>query len=1032
SDGNPLGVKQPDMPYDQKNLPNGKLPFKISPYHNWMTWWRLPTAAFWSEKTGQTVAIFIKDFEKWVDPAYPIWGSKDNLAVHFFYKDGFYFSMPLVAGKRSLALAVYDHQKDIALVNQTNYPQVYVDYLRRWYGWISLNKTKDWILDYASGKPNHQAFFKTEAQAARFNPRDILSNLKNTVNGMATAGERSKGPAPTGTRTFFDHLTPLFERSESLLTEAEYRQARAWYLFMTYVFMDETLMPMRNMLSGHPNFLGDIKGVPGLAAFLFPDHPQAKDMADHFEKSIALNLRYHVRPEEPAWEAKGGRWTENLSCYTWAFLRPTLKTSYMLHHFYDGKNRMLQPNVSLFGDWLLNTLTSPLANENNRWVVPPQGAHSRSGLPSNLMYTLGQELLYYDPLLAEHIFWVTSPDDPGFESSRGDAWEAPAKSLWINKGGTNPHLKSAKYTGYGLTLRQNFGKSDEMYVHLQQIDDGPNYRWGRAGKGGSGIVYYYAEGKRYSHNGIEDVGDAPFGDTERCTNFGVKKGKSYRSIGDYRSVGRNDLTDPLFDFGFAQFASINANGEAAPEYKSRSVLLSGNDYILLFDEVKDNTVEGRLSWFVGKEDNFPFIHQMKPGIQGVDANIQPSNTPYHKDAGELATKGRYYDGKGDFLTFVTHKDQIKPVPDGGAYRITKPDGSTEWAFRDDHALVFNREGLIFEGAAGLIRKSADKKIFEAALFQGKKIGIPGLVAEFANVPQYAGMSMKNTTGGFAGIIQLRTANTVKFSLKEAIKGLVFYLDGMAVSLSPAEGNMYSVQVPAGKHDWQWTSTGVVPGAPDIKRSVSGANGCTFEWSPVAGATSYSIQKSMNSGKDWINVADGMMESKYKLTGLNEGKKIHVRVLAKGKGGVSEPSGDYPVYPVSTKPHAPEGLIAVKTANLVNLSWGQVLGADQYALYQREKGTSNFVKVYSGSDRVASVKLLDGRKVYEFSVTAANGNGESVKGIIADTDEKSVLNWYPIPGEIFRRDTESQENGYDEYNHWIEDQMPVLKYPFQMK
>lgn len=34
-----------------------------------------------------------------------------------------------------------------------------------------------------------------------------------------------------------------------------------------------------------------------------------------------------------------------------------------------------------------------------------------------------------------------------------------------------------------------------MYVNLQQIDDGPNYRWGRAGKGGNGIIYYYANGK---------------------------------------------------------------------------------------------------------------------------------------------------------------------------------------------------------------------------------------------------------------------------------------------------------------------------------------------------------------------------------------------------------------------------------------------------------------------------------------------------------------------------------------------------------
>ena len=1034
SDGDPKGVKHPDMPYDQKNLSNGLLPFKIAPYHNWMTWWRLPSAAFWNEKTGQTVGLFIKDFEKWVDPAYPVWGSKDNLSVHFYYKNGFYWSFPLVTGKRSTALAIYPHAKDVEVANRTNLPQVYIDYLRRWYGWISLNKTKDWVLDYASGKPAHQIFFSSKAQEAKFNPKNLLSDLKRTVGGMAEAGERSKGPNPVGTRTFYDNLTPLFENAESTLSEQDYRQARACYLFMTYVFMDETLMPVRNLLSGHPNFLADIKGVPGMAAFLFPDHPEAKEMADHFEKAIALNLRYHTRPDEPAWEAKGGRWTENLSCYTWAFLRPTLKTSYLLHYFYDGKNRMLQPNISLYGDWLLNSLTSPLDNAKGRRTYPPQGAHSRILTPSNMLFTLGQELYYYDPLLAEHLFWVSSPDDHGFENKVGvpDSWDGPAKGVFKNPGGTNPHLKSAKYTGYGFNLRQNFGKPDEMYVQLQQIDDGPNYRWGRAGKGGNGIIYYYANGRQYSHNGIEDVGDAPMGDTERCTNFGVKKDKSYRCIGDYRSVGRNDLTDPLYDFGFAQFASIEANGDAAPEYQSRSVLMSDNDYIVILDDVKDNTVESRLSWFVDKGDDFPVIDQLKPGAKGFDANIQPSVSPYHKDNGEVTTKGRYYDGKGDFLTFVTHKKELKPVLDGAAYRIGKPDGSTEWVIRDDHSVVFNHDNLVFEGSAGMVRQSADKKSFEAALFQGKKIGIGGIVAQFPEPQQYGGMSLKNSANGFSGIIQVRKETAVQYSLDQASKGLTFYLDGKEVTLNQTEGTKYSISVPAGKHEWQWTSAGVIPTAPEIKRSVSGATWCEIEWSKVPGAITYSIQKSTNAGADWSNVVDGIQNTNYKLSGLTEGKKVHLRILAKGKSGVSMPSGDYPVYPASAKPHSPEGLIAVKTGNEVSLSWGQVLGADQYKLYQREKGSSDFKAIYSGTNHIASVKLAGSAKIYEFSVTAANGNGESAKSILADTDESRSINWYPMPGEIFRRDPESQENGYEEYNHWIEQKMPILKYPFQIK
>ena len=56
---------------------------------------------------------------------------------------------------------------------------------------------------------------------------------------MATAGERSFGPTPVGAREYLETLTPLLEVSESQFSKVDYKQARAYYLFMNYVFMDE-------------------------------------------------------------------------------------------------------------------------------------------------------------------------------------------------------------------------------------------------------------------------------------------------------------------------------------------------------------------------------------------------------------------------------------------------------------------------------------------------------------------------------------------------------------------------------------------------------------------------------------------------------------------------------------------------------------------------------------------------------------------------------------------------------------------------
>lgn len=88
----------------------------------------------------------------------------------------------------------------------------------------------------------------------------------------------------------------------------------------------------------------------------------------------------------------------------------------------------------------------------------------------------------------------------------------------------------------------------------------------------------------------------------------MRKEGIYRGLGNYRSVGRNDLTEPLFDFGFAQFASILANEEVRSHYNSRSVLMADNDYIVVFDDVASSEVEGCFSWFVGVNDEFPFTN----------------------------------------------------------------------------------------------------------------------------------------------------------------------------------------------------------------------------------------------------------------------------------------------------------------------------------------------------------------------------------------------------------------------------------------
>ena len=1020
--------RHPQLAADQQNDQNGKLPFRIAPYDNWISWWRLPAAAFWSEKDNITLGIFIKDTEKWNDGKYAIWGSKADLNVYFHWKNKVLdYTFPLVNGTRSTAITAYAHQKDKDNVNEGKNPLAYVDELRRWHGWIPLDKVKNWILDYEQPETGYPKYFKPENATKNLTLPALENSLLNNLKGIAIGSERMNGPTPVGSRVYYDLTTPAFDLTASQMKAEQYRKLRAWYLFVGYLYQDEAFMPIRTMLSGHPNFLSDTKGIPGMIAFLFPNHPQSQQQADHFEKAVHLNFNYHIRPKVEAWEAEGGRWTENLATYTWAALTPAMRASYLLHHHYDGKNRILQPGVSMYGNWLLNVSTAPLKSLGYRRVYPPQGAHAHAyeDGPPNALRLLGQEMMYYNPLLAEKLFWFTKAEDSPFESTneKNKAWIELLKGEWANNKGTNPRLTSSKFTGYGFVLRSGFGTKDEMYVNLQQIDEGPNYRWGRAAMGGNGVIYYYAQGKRYSHNGSEDVGDGPFGDTERITNFGVKKAGGYRTLGAYRSVGRNDLTEPLYDFGFAQFATVKGNKDIAADYVSRSVLQSGADYVVVYDDVTNPGTEGRFSWFTGADDDFPFIQQLLPGAVAVDSDIKPSKSSYHKDPAVMPTKGRYYDGKGSFLTVVTHKAGIKAVKTAFGCTVEKEGGLTDLVFRSSKAVLYEKDGIGFNGTAGLVQQT--KAGDAGAIFAGTLLKAGGVKIELPENNQ-AAVAFETTAAGFNGIFQSRKAETLTFTFAKT--DAVFYLDGIA---QKAAAGRLQVLMPEGKHNWQWSKNGVKPQTPTITGTLVKSNAVTLQWNAVAGAVGYEVQLSTDGGITWTTMKDAVKTNSATITELTNGSKIHLRVLAKGQAENSAPSNDYPVYVTNAIPHAPEGLLLDLTTGKTKLSWGTVLGAGTYKLYRRVKSLKAktvFTKVYEGpltsfEDQKPAVGVI-----YEYAVTAVNGNGDSKFSTITDTDPTRFTNWEPKGGEGFRRDTEDHENGFLEFNPFIEDQKPVLTYP----
>ncbi len=109
-------------------------------------------------------------------------GLKPALSITYHWNNGVLdYRFPLVNGSRSTALALYPHSKDIACIDRNRKPLAYIDQLRRWYGWVSLNKTKNWILKYKGNDGAFPKYFNAGYAGNKLNLGWLQQSLKNSA-----------------------------------------------------------------------------------------------------------------------------------------------------------------------------------------------------------------------------------------------------------------------------------------------------------------------------------------------------------------------------------------------------------------------------------------------------------------------------------------------------------------------------------------------------------------------------------------------------------------------------------------------------------------------------------------------------------------------------------------------------------------------------------------------------------------------------------------------------------------------------------
>jgi len=1012
-------------------------------------------ADFSNPSTSRSIGLCVLDGSKWDDGKYSIWASSETLSISFRYReDRLEWIFPLAGQSRQLGIAAYDPQdpknteitshdpiaNDTSAVKTSMANRGVVDghdltsFINSRYGGMSLDVIKDWVLTYPdNGRRSKTADLPSDVRTKK-NLVSIDAYAKALWGDNETMHVEGNWFSPVSLRQVHQWIVPGFNRFRDQMTPELRARVTALLLFQSYLAGREEISPMRHMLKGHPNFMSDWKYPLMMSPYFFPDHPMATEWADQFEKFVELAGVFYTRPNVTAWDAKGGRWTENIGVYNWAFIEPVTKAN-DLGLLYDGRDRLPSPGQDLHGSYLAGTVTAPvklgengtpfdftpgtpLTTQNGFQRIHPQmGAHSSRRQVPLAIENFANSFRNYDPLVAEHMLWINRRPVGSPLGGESDTGKADAHYLTQ---GTDPHLHSSKYTGYGIILRSAVNTTNEISVYLQQIDKGPNYRWGFGNENGGGDIYYYAGGNSYAGHFIEDAGDRRVTDTEVTSNTGVYKNSTFRGI------GMNDLTDPLYDLGVSQFAEILARSGADsyswPEYESRSMMLVGHDYIIIFDAVNGMS---RFSWNTVKgQDRMPTIIS----IRGENAY---RTTQISEGVHGQATQGMRlepYKSGGDRMTLVSHRGDLKVAPvkkpkDGKEAslisQIVTPEGD-DFIYQNRESFNSEENGKIFSGRAGVIRKFKDGRS-ELTLFKGEKIGNQEIVLEVAN-PALGVSAAYKATADVSGQYYSYAGGKLSITLPKGLpSGAALYVNGAPVKTAPS-GNTLTADLPAGGGSWELTTGAAVPMAPEITSSLARNDGASVQWSQVASATEYRVELSKDGGSTW-SPAGTAKEGKFTLSGIKAPEKVHLRVIALNGTTESLPSKDFPVYVTGKPPEAPFGLRLKLGRDEVNATWGQVLGSKEYVLYRRKAGTTAWKEIHRGPehsfrDQATGVTEhqsdpgLEAKawrqpeaspSIYEYAVSAVDVVGEGAKSFVATTDPANWRNWYPdVPLHFIRR------------------------------
>ena len=238
----------------------------------------------------------------------------------------------------------------------------------------------------------------------------------------------------------------------------------------------------------------------------------------------------------------------------------------------------------------------------------------------------------------------------------------------------------------------------------------------------------------------------------------------------------------------------------------------------------------------------------------------------------------------------------------------------------------------------------------------------------------------------------------------AISGTSCYLTGLSpntnYALTVANSGPQSNNPPS--NALIVTTLGSLPSAPTgLVASYITPNSFNVAWSPVSGATSYTV---------YVNgtLKGTTSSAAYSVTGLNANSVYSISVGAVNASGSSSQSNAISVATSAFTPSTPTGLaLSYFTSNSCSVAWSPVVGATNYEVYVNGllTGVTSSASYY--------ITGLNANTPYNISVAASNTSGASLQstaigvrtlaiapvGLVASSITPNSCNiaWSPVAG-----------------------------------